>query len=107
MASNPMEKAEIYQNILEMVADVLDSGERPVVIFDLDATLFDVGPRVWHIFREYAQQHEDEALKVALETYKRTSMPYLIKDILAEMNLATEDRLETVSYTHLTLPTKA
>ena len=96
MASKPMNKAEIYQNILESVADILDTGERPVVIFDLDATLFDVGPRVWHIFREYAQQHEDEELKVALDAYRKTSMPYLIKDILAEMELATEDRLENI-----------
>ena len=71
MPSNLMDKSQIYQTILDAVADVLNTGERPVVIFDLDATLFDVGSRMWHIFREYAEHHDDAELIKALQTIEK------------------------------------
>ena len=81
---------------MKNVTHVLAAEECPVVVLDLDATLFDVGPRVWHILREYADQHEDRDLKKALKSYDKTNMPYLIKDILAQMNMANEDRIENL-----------
>lgn len=83
--------------MMDRVQSVLSTGGMPVVVFDLDATLFDVGPRMWHILREYGDQHADVALKTALQSYDKTNMPYLLKDILGEMNMATEDRLNNLA----------
>jgi hypothetical protein len=82
---------------MDRIQSLISAGERPVVVLDLDATLFDVGPRMWHILREYADQHTDADLKEALKSYDKTNMPYLLKDILGEMNVASEDRLNNLA----------
>ena len=92
-----MAKAELYQNLMDQVSQKRAAGQSPVVVFDLDATLFDVGPRFWHIFHDYTVQYKDDALSEALKTYRKRNLPYLLKDILSEMNLVSEDRLTTLT----------
>ena len=63
----------------------------------MDATLFDVGPRVCRILQEYAVQHDHFGLQKALKSYRRTELPYLLKDILAELGFPGDELLEDVS----------
>ena len=70
-----MSKAELYQNVMSRIDAVKAQGNRPVVVFDLDATLFDVGPRFWRILHEYAVQHGETELDEKLKAFRRTNYP--------------------------------
>ncbi len=59
------------------------TGRAPVVVFDLDGTLFDNAPRTWQILVDFAEQHGDAKLRVALDALPRHGLPYLLKDTLA------------------------
>ena len=89
-----MSKAELYQNVMSRIAAVKAQGRRPVVVFDLDATLFDVGPRFWRILHEYATQHDEKELDAKLKAFRRNNLPYLMTDILKEMGVEDEGLIE-------------
>ena len=59
------------------------SGPAPVVVFDLDGTLFDNGPRTWQILIDFAEATGNRALREALDALPRVGLPYLLKDTLA------------------------
>jgi hypothetical protein len=59
----------------------------PVVVFDLDGTLFDNGPRTWQILLDFAEQERLPALRRALDKAPRTGLPYLLKDTLAKVGV--------------------
>jgi hypothetical protein len=59
------------------------AGRTPVVVFDLDGTLFDNGPRTWQILVDFAEDQGDAALRRLLDKMPRTGLPYLLKDTLA------------------------
>lgn len=54
----------------------------PVVVFDLDGTLFDNGPRTWQILVDFAEAEGHRELRDALDTLPRRALPYLLKDTL-------------------------
>lgn len=60
------------------------AGQRPVVVFDLDGTLFDNGPRTHQILVEVASKNPElHPLTSSLEALPDTGLPYLVTDILA------------------------
>jgi hypothetical protein len=67
---------------LARVRDVKENGEVPVVVFDLDGTLFDNGPRTWNILAEFAEASGRGALRRALNDLRATGLPYLLTDTL-------------------------
>lgn len=52
----------VLQDILDEVAATHARGDHPVVLLDLDSTLFDTGERHRRILAEFASQHGDPAL---------------------------------------------
>jgi hypothetical protein len=72
-------------------ATTLARGETPVVIFDLDHTLFDNGPRTWAILKDFADQCSHNELQEKLHTLSQYNLPYLIGDILASMGFHDPD----------------
>ena len=70
---------------LEMAETVREKGEVPVVVFDLDHTLFDNGPRTWAILIEFARATGRDDLLKSLEQVSKFNVPYLIGDYLASM----------------------
>lgn len=54
-----------------------------MVVFDLDHTLFDNGPRTWQILVEFADAHGHADLRERLERLGRTGLPYLLSETLA------------------------
>ncbi len=56
--------------------------KNPVVVFDLDGTLFDNGPRSLQILRDFALSHHDLFLLSALKKLEQTPLPYLVSDML-------------------------
>lgn len=67
------------------------SGPAPVVVFDLDGTLFDNGPRTWQILIDFAEARGNAALRGALDALPRTGLPYLLRDVLARCGQTSED----------------
>ena len=47
-----MNPKALLEAILADVATALEAGENPQVIFDLDGTLYDNGPRTWSLVAE-------------------------------------------------------
>ena len=69
-----MNSKEVLTSILERVKATRSAGRRPVVVLDLDATLFDNGPRSWVILSEFAEEAQNDVLKVALNGYRKDSL---------------------------------
>lgn len=73
------------QEVLARTIAARERGETPVVVFDLDHTLFDNGPRTLKILREFAQTTGRDALDKKLETYPPFGLPFLVSDLLIAM----------------------
>lgn len=54
--------APILQEILTQASRLISGGERVMMVFDLDSTLFDVSPRIQRILRDFAGQADIVAL---------------------------------------------
>lgn len=80
----------LLQDTLALARQVKDAGSVPVVVFDLDATLFDNGPRTWAILDEFAAQSGHTQLREKLAQLPKTGLPYLIKDTLALLGVTDE-----------------
>jgi hypothetical protein len=75
----------VLKKILEQAEAVIAKGERPVVVFDLDHTLFDNGPRTWTILREFAEATKHQELHDALGRIAPTGLDYLLTKTLAKV----------------------
>lgn len=73
------------------------TGKAPVVVFDLDGTLFDNGPRTWRILLEFAEQHGHAALKQALGHEPMTRLPYVLKETLGRLSVTDAALVESAS----------
>src|SRR4051812_19646092 len=84
--------ADVTSSVLQKIAHQKSAGRQPVVLFDLDGTLFDNGPRTHHILSEFARATQRASLLTALERSSPTTLPYTLKDILSELH-AVDDAL--------------
>lgn len=53
-----------------------------MIVFDLDGTLFDNGPRTWQILVDFAEAEGHEPLRRALDGMPRRNLPYLLRETL-------------------------
>lgn len=67
-----------------------EQGRTPVVVFDLDHTLFDNGPRTWQILTEYADETRNDDLRRRLDGLDRTGLPYLLSETLERVGVHDE-----------------
>ena len=58
--------AHILNLISERVVEVAQAGKTPVVVFDLDSTLYEVQPRTYQIIQEYLASDASASLNKAL-----------------------------------------
>ncbi|MCC6278823.1 MAG: HAD family hydrolase [Oligoflexia bacterium] len=66
------QSASLLRGLLTEFGDAAQSGQRPIVIFDLDSTLYDVSPRIAKILHSFAvlpevKLHHPEASKLLLQ----------------------------------------
>lgn len=66
-----------------VVAKVAEKSRPPVVVYDLDGTLMDNGPRTWQILVDFAEHEGNAELRKKLDAAPRTRLPYLLQDTLA------------------------
>jgi hypothetical protein len=64
------------------------------VVFDLDGTLFDNGPRTWQILLDFAEHEGNTALRKRLDAAPRTRLPYLLKETLASLGVTDAPMIE-------------
>jgi hypothetical protein len=71
---------------------------RPVVVFDLDGTLFDNRPRTAAILKAYAEKVRHSATDLAekLFTLHPENVPYLLTDTLARVGITAEHEIEVL-----------
>lgn len=62
MTQSPNTLQQIAEQILVQSSQLLASGHQVLSVFDLDSTLFDVGPRIQKILHDFAAQPEIQAL---------------------------------------------
>lgn len=89
----------VLQEILEIVAGW--SRERaPIVVFDLDATLFDNRPRTLEILMELREEvaHEDQELADALLRLEVDTIDYLLTDTLKGCGIYRADLVKQITH---------
>jgi hypothetical protein len=77
-------------DVLARTKQVQQDGRTPVFVFDLDHTLFDNGPRTWHILAELAEHTGRDGLRRQLDGLARTGLPYLLADTFARIGVDDE-----------------
>lgn len=82
-----MKQYDILTAIVESCQNLSQAGEHPVVIFDLDSTLFDNGPRIHQIMLEYAEAHALEDIKSELLAMDNRGLPYGLHHIFDRIKL--------------------
>lgn len=89
-----MTPQEHCTKVLSRCDDLVAKGTVPVVVFDLDATLFDNGPRTWQILVEFADSTGNNDLRRKLDDMPRYGLPYLLKDILGVVGVDDQALIE-------------
>jgi hypothetical protein len=83
---HPHSSKEVLQEVIGRTQKLLDEKKLPVIIFDLDSTLFHVSPRSFEILREWAQSTAVSILPdLAVE-----DMGYSIEDVWVKRGLSIE-----------------
>ncbi|MFK7992128.1 MAG: hypothetical protein AB8I08_39280, partial [Sandaracinaceae bacterium] len=89
-------------DVLGSVLDALETWQAsgsPVVVFDLDATLFDNRPRTFEILMEYRDTvaASDPALADALSSLAEEQIDYLLTDTLKTCGIYRADDVKAIS----------
>lgn len=77
----------VLSDILEKAGKAQREGELPVVIFDLDGTLFHTGFRSKQIFLEYAHDQGDTILESKVNSIDPVAMKYRVRKTLTESGI--------------------
>ena len=92
-------QSHVLRTVLERVQQTLELGRNPVVVFDLDATLYDNRPRTLEILMEYREDifesHPDVA--EALGTVTAERIEYLLSDSLRGCGITRSDIVQDVT----------
>lgn len=82
-------------DVLERIDTALDRRVLPMVIFDLDSTLFSTAPRNWKILQEFAAVNSQHAgLQAALRQMSPECMGWNVHEDLRRFGLADENLLQ-------------
>jgi len=83
----PLRANYILYDVVRMVSETKESGKLPVVIFDLDGTLFHSGPRSKQIFSEFAQEQGDTILERKVKEMDAIAMKYKVRESLIDAGI--------------------
>jgi beta-phosphoglucomutase-like phosphatase (HAD superfamily) len=90
---------DVLSRVLERIGDHPDPEPPPLVVFDLDGTLFDNRARTLQILMEYAAEIEGELPDVAraLSVLTADEIHYLLSDTLRGVGLTRADDVRDIS----------
>jgi phosphoglycolate phosphatase-like HAD superfamily hydrolase len=88
--------SSVLEDVLREARAVRSSGGRAVVIFDLDDTLFDPGPRNVQILRDLVAAHPGRYPEVEkrLPALTTDGVRYALRDTLSEMGVTDAERVK-------------
>lgn len=88
---HPLSEQEVLDRLLASVAEASDRGERPLVLLDLDSTLYEVGPRTHAILKEWAEHPESRDFpgvrEVLAADLREHHVGYSIRDTFKALGL--------------------
>jgi predicted secreted acid phosphatase len=87
----------VLSDVVARVTAQLGQPKAPVVVFDLDGTLFDNGPRTWRILVDFAERHGHDELRQALGHLPMQRLPYLLSETLGRLSVTDAALVETAS----------
>ncbi len=94
-------KVPYHPQILQQVENSLRAvparcTKRPVVVFDLDHTLFDSRPRIWRILQEFALTlpESKKAQRELIQTSKMSDISYLVTETLQRIGIRDPGTIE-------------
>lgn len=97
---HPLSESEVLSMVAASVSR-FKGTERPIVLLDLDSTLYEVAPRTLQIIQEWLptySHHIPLELKMALENLVPEKVGYSLKDTLANLGFPVVTReMETLS----------
>lgn len=82
--------ADVLSAVALRVRDAIAANERPVLLLDLDSTLYDTSPRTHFIVREWAAENEtaiSPEIRRALQRLASTHVSYSLLDLFAALGL--------------------
>lgn len=92
-------QTHVLRSVLERVQQTIEAGQNPVVVFDLDATLYDNRPRTLEILMEYREDvfesHPDVAEALGVCTAER--IEYLLSDTLRGCGITRSDIVQDIT----------
>lgn len=83
---HPHSSQEVLQEVVNRTRQLLDQKKMPVLVFDLDSTLFHVSPRSYEIMKSWIASSSISILPNLVED----DMGYSIEDIWTKRGLSTE-----------------
>jgi hypothetical protein len=94
---SPTAQAELLRSIVER-SRPRPGRPRPVVVFDLDGTIFDNRPRTAAILKAYAEEVRDTAAELAQKLFsvRPENVPYLLTDTLTRLGITAEDEVKAL-----------
>jgi phosphoglycolate phosphatase-like HAD superfamily hydrolase len=87
-------ETEVLDAVAERVRKALGQGEKPLVLLDLDSTLYEVGPRSHQILLEWLEALESARfprVRKELERLERAHIGYSLKDTFGAIGLSTDE----------------
>ncbi len=90
----PLASAEVATKLLATVREHVRQGKQPVVIFDLDYTLYDNDPRMVAVMREWAATKDADAfpkVKAALVGLRKDQVRYSAADTVRAAGISAEE----------------
>ena len=95
-----MNQQIILDKVIENCAKEIKQNAHPLVVFDLDSTLFDNGPRIHQILVEFCCERKLEKSLNILLNMNKTGLPYGMTQIFDQILLPEEleFRKEAMSY---------
>lgn len=85
-----MIETTLLSQLLDRVHRCVAEQRTPVVVFDLDHTLFDNAPRTWQILTEFAERCGHAALRQSLDRLPHLGLPYLLGETLSRCGIHDE-----------------
>ncbi len=94
---SPAAQAELLRSLVER-SRPRPGCARPVVVFDLDGTIFDNRPRTAAILKAYAEKVRDTSVDLAEKLFSvhPDRVPYLLADALANLGITAEHEVEAL-----------
>lgn len=82
-------RPEVLRETLARAKEIYESGQRPVVVFDLDDTLFESRPRTLRILREFAEEEKARfpELREKISRLKKEDIRYVLSETLGELGI--------------------